>query len=195
VSVPDLDRDLGNWLAGFTAGEGCFAIVKRYAERGVVRHGQSYRPHFRLTVRDDELPTLVELRDRLGGTLRRKPAHRYPSQGYESKPAAEWTVDRKRDLARLVRVFDAHPLRAKKRRDYAIWREAVRLHAQLYRGKRGAGQQHVQARLHVLYHQLRAVRAYVPPDAPAPAPPPEPEAQTTLDDLWEYDDERDEASR
>ena len=185
-----VDPAFGHWLAGFIDGEGHFGMVRRYAERGVVRHGASSRPHFQITLRDDDLATLEQLRDRLGiGRIKRKTAGPFPSQGvYPSKPTATWHVDRKRDLAVLVAVLDAHPLRAKKRRDYAIWREAVRVHARLYRGVRGPRQLSVEHRLAELFQQLRAVRAYAPNGSPAPAlDEPEPETQTTLDDLWGRD--------
>ena len=39
-----------------------------------------------------------------------------------------WYVTSKRDLARLVAYFDQFPLRAKKARDYVLWREAVAIY-------------------------------------------------------------------
>ena len=43
-------------------------------------------------------------------------------------PMITWGVSRLYDVARCVLPhFDKYPLRAKKRRDYAIWREAVEL--------------------------------------------------------------------
>jgi hypothetical protein len=55
-------------------------------------------------------------------------------------PSATLVVVRKQETRRLVDIFDAYPLRAKKARDYAIWREAV-LHwaatPRRYEGRRG----------------------------------------------------------
>lgn len=43
----------------------------------------------------------------------------------KSSPQARWIVERKLDCFLLLAIFDTYPLRAKKARDYEIWREAV----------------------------------------------------------------------
>jgi hypothetical protein len=99
------------WLAGFADGEGCFQIL------GAANH---YAPRFRIVLRDDDADILFELHREFGGSLgsRRKP-------NAASRPQIEWRVIDKRSLQRLVDYFDRFPLRAKKQRDYAIWRAAV----------------------------------------------------------------------
>lgn len=49
-------------------------------------------------------------------------------------PIAQWRASSLAHCQRLVRIFDRYPLRAKKARDYEIWREAV----VLLSGPRGA---------------------------------------------------------
>jgi hypothetical protein len=38
-----------------------------------------------------------------------------------------WIITKRAELGRLIEILDTYPLRAKKARDYAIWREAVRI--------------------------------------------------------------------
>lgn len=109
-----------HWLAGFIDGEGCFDI----------------RPQFcrmTLRVRADERLTLEEIVETTGIG--------FVSQGRNRRsamaPQVDWVVATKVDCVALVALLDDHPLRAKKRRDYAIWREAVRLWASRVRYPHG----------------------------------------------------------
>lgn len=126
------------WFAGFADGEACFVIARR-TDRPA---GVSVR--FQLALRSDDLSVLEQLQAVFGGTLRVVPhAH--------GKPQAHWNVIAKRDLAELVRYFDRFPLRAKKARDYAIWRRAVSIVC-----SSGSGDLELPA----LVDALREVRAF-----------------------------------
>jgi hypothetical protein len=104
------------WFAGFADGEGCFAFfVKTGRATGQIQ------PIFRIGLRADDGPILRELAAAFGGSVGIRSRTR---RGAEH-PCCEWTVASKKDLAGLVRYFDEFPLRAKKARDYAIWREGV----------------------------------------------------------------------
>jgi hypothetical protein len=96
----------GSWLAGFAAGEGTFYV----SPQG--------NPYFQICLRADDRAVLDALCAEFGGNVRLRAAR-------ASKPSATWSVQTRADLPRLVEYFDAHPLRAKKGRDYAVWREAV----------------------------------------------------------------------
>ena len=93
-----------SWFAGFADGEGCFYIGRR-------RHGHA--PAFSVDLRDDDGDVLIRLRNAFGGRLLWRPR------------ICTWAVTDKSGLVRLVKYFDRYPLRAKKGRDYLIWREAV----------------------------------------------------------------------
>jgi hypothetical protein len=116
-----IDTALGNWLAGVIDGEGCFVITT-----GVIGPPPDrlvyYTPKFRMALRDDDAPILQEIADRLAiGKIYFCGA---PRRG-NGKPSVCWDVSRKAACRALVRFLDRFPLRAKKARDFAIWREAV----------------------------------------------------------------------
>ena len=106
-----IEPDFGHWFAGFVAGEGCFHIDYRD------RHHDC---GFTLVLRDDDAAILEEIKDRLGfGVLTTRAARG------SSKRQVGWEVRTKEDALKLVHVLDRFSLRAKKARDYAIWRRAV----------------------------------------------------------------------
>ena len=110
------EREFANWLAGFIAGEGHFRVNEAKNENGAKR----YVCQFRIAVRDDDETILNQVIAATGiGRLRKR-----KSVG-ASKPQAVWDVFTKQDCLNLVTVLDTCPIRAKKSRDYAIWRQAV----------------------------------------------------------------------
>jgi hypothetical protein len=128
------------WLAGFTDGEGHFDIAPL---RGARFPEGAFQPRFEIKLRGDDAEILTELHAAFGGGMRTF----VDSRG---RSCAKWTVQSKVGLAALVNYFDSFSLRAKKARDYAVWRGAVELYVE--EGYRAPGL--------VAYHdQLRALRA------------------------------------
>lgn len=116
----DLTQDA--WLAGFADGEATFVITRSGSQTAGRR--RAWTPRFAISLRVDDIAALQALRGALGGSMqvcRKRP---------EAHPTATWTVTAKRDLVRLLDYFDRFPLRSKKARDYAIWREAVLLYVE-----------------------------------------------------------------
>lgn len=112
----DIGRDpFGHWLSGFTDGEGCFRLV-HYAKRNLCS------THFQITLRADDIGVLKLIQSyfRCGGiTVRKHPG---------SKPLATFQVAKSRDIVhRVIPHFETYPLRAKKKRDFVIWKEAALL--------------------------------------------------------------------
>lgn len=119
----DLGSDgFGHWLAGFIDGEGHFYIT---------RTGGWIRCGLIVNIRDDDAPVLEEVCGRLG-VGRVSPTGMNAARG---NPQVRWEVSTKGGCLKLVEIFDTYPLRAKKARDYAIWRQAVLLWAQMSRGR------------------------------------------------------------
>src|SRR4051812_8024445 len=106
-----MDTGFGHWLAGFIDGEGCFLIV---------RTRTYHQCRFSLKVRDDDIAVIEEIQQRT--QIGRVKANRSRNT---SNPQVEWIIDTKPDCLELVNILDKFPLRAKKARDYQIWREAV----------------------------------------------------------------------
>ncbi len=163
--MTDLERAaFGNWLSGLTDGEGCFMLRFKHAPSGIIRGAAG----FAIALREDDKPALDKIQlflgcgnvvcDRGGGAL-------------NARPRAAFSITRSRDLANiLVPHFERCPLRAKKARDYAIWKQGVELiyrirgRRQRSRGFGGGGwlkwSDRERAEFHALYVALKQVRKY-----------------------------------
>ena len=179
MSYSDLTIDdaFGNWLAGFVDGEGCFMgrIVQRKEPRSV-----NCQCKFAIELRQDDRPILEEIRSRLGGiggiADRRVSRHSSPRQN----PGVQFYVHAWRDFFHvLLPLFDQHPLRAKKKNDYVIWREMVKLGYGINQGGCGAGSRPWTAaevqRFTYLRDMLRTGRQYngIVGELPTPLPDPQ----------------------
>lgn len=116
----------GHWLSGFTDGEGCFRIA--YSEGPQRANPNRVRIHFEtkfiILLRMDDRPILESIKNYFGcGVL----SPRIPkTPGINPQVALE--IRRPIELMHsVVPHFDRFPLRAKKRKDYEIWRQAVEI--------------------------------------------------------------------
>ncbi len=111
-----MNRDFGHWFAGFLDGEGCFTIRTRTQRKG-------FEFGCEISLRADDRAILREIQSETGlGRIRFKSHHRGPSS-----LQATWEVKKKAECLALVSLLDMYPLRAKKKRDFVVWREAVQL--------------------------------------------------------------------
>ncbi len=109
-----MDDSFGHWLAGFTDGEGHFGIYENGNGKKTLP-----RAEFRIKLRQDDEPILKLIQKNLGvGKI-------YPARYKQHHNQAAYTVTRRRDLLRIIQLFDKYPLKSKKQQDYAIWRQAV----------------------------------------------------------------------
>ena len=118
-TVATASRDFGNWFAGFTDGEGHFAIQNR----GRDNMRANYKCRFRIQLRDDDRPILEAIHETLGiGSIYNRPV-------YDGNPnvhtSSVFQVDALKECVELVCLFEKYPLRAKKQQDFAIWKQAV----------------------------------------------------------------------
>ncbi len=119
----EIDRDrFGDWLSGFSDGEGTFVLRQEFRQDiGCwVSHAI-----FEITLRMDDIAILHKIQSFLqcGKILN---VFRVPKKMPNAKPRATLRVHRCRELATIIIPnFDKYPLHAKKKRDYAIWREGV----------------------------------------------------------------------
>ncbi len=124
----DIDRTrFGDWLAGFTDGEGCFLL--NYAKRNEPHKAHYAAATFIITLRADDQNILECIAAFLEcGHLR----HRTTCG--PSKPQFSFRVSAIADLmTKVIPVFKRHPLLAKKSRDFAIWSTGVELAYQVSR--------------------------------------------------------------
>lgn len=113
-----MDKGFLDWLAGFAAGDGSF---------GLRLNGTSWQGRFAICLREDDAEILYEIQSRLDmGRI-----YHVKRRG-SSREQVTLEVNRAADLMRLVDIFEAHPLRAKKQQDFAIWKQAV---TEIYNGK------------------------------------------------------------
>lgn len=118
--MKETDDIWGGWFSGFTDGEGCFTIGKRNDKHPCA----SYRCRCIISLRDDDRAILEEIRDTLEmGVIYDKPASTYG--GRNGQPSTVFQVCSIKECAELVKVFEKYPLRAKKKRDFEIWKQAV----------------------------------------------------------------------
>lgn len=118
----DIDRDsFGHYLSGFTDGEGCFFLGLTSTGKGHSR--KTPKPIFAISLRADDLPILRLIQSflRCG---RISPTRARPSHG--SQDSFRLRIDRVSDLMlSVIPHFDRYPLRAKKSRDFVLWRQGV----------------------------------------------------------------------
>lgn len=139
VTSIELEPNFGHWLAGFIDGEGCFSIYKV---------GSTYSPRFEMHLRDDDSPIVLEIYEKLGELGRIS----YSRSTNSSKPQIRWHIHSKFDCLHLVSILDKFSLRAKKLRDYNVWREAVLTWNRLER----TGSQELKP----FYEHLQEIRQY-----------------------------------
>jgi hypothetical protein len=135
-------------LAGLVDAEATFAIRPNNG-------GANWQCGMTLSQRDDDADMLADLVMVTGlGRLFARPAVR------TSRPQVTWSVQSKRECAELVRILRRHPLRGRKRLDFAVWANAVETWASAPYDRRGPD-------LAPARNRLVAVRRYVEPIAGA----------------------------
>lgn len=112
-----LESDWGWFLAGFVTGEASLNINKNGETRLL--------PRFQVAVRVDDLDLLRALGERAGIGRIYAPL----KTGGNSAPAACWSIASRDELVACCEVLDRFPLRGRKLREYAIWKDAVHAYA------------------------------------------------------------------
>lgn len=138
----------GYWLSGLLDGEGSFQIVPN-------RPGFICRAQIGLRADDSSIIEEIARTTGLGRVL----LNRRPSGNPNRKPLSLWRVDRKSDCQALVVILDYYPLRTKKVRDYALWKEAVEIMASMT-GVVSAGKPRDWEEVRGLKERLTDVRRY-----------------------------------
>ncbi len=118
--MKEITDAFGNWFAGFVDGEGCFLISRDNRQNPK----SSYRCQFKIALRNDDRRVLELIRENLGfGKIYARPA--YLTRNRNEHAQAIFWVCPTGDCVKLAALFEKYPLRAKKQRDFGIWKLAV----------------------------------------------------------------------
>lgn len=123
----DIGREaFGHWFSGFTDGEGCFWIGHNSTATAIREMGSPYRTgHFTIKLRADDAP-ILKLAQSFFQCGRFVNDMEKGCKVPNAKPQAGFTVNKVADLHNvIVPHFETYPLRAKKRRDFEIWKRAI----------------------------------------------------------------------
>ncbi len=147
AASPGLSDGEAHTLAGFLDAESHLAVIPNNG-------GANWRCECSVNLRDDDREILFSYRDKLGL------GHLTPVAARNgSRPQVHWQIGSKLECQVLAEILDAHPLRARKAREYEIWREAVGIWAF---ERQGLGRSR-RARMAQLAEYLRAERVYREP--------------------------------
>lgn len=135
-----MDDGFGHWLAGLLDGEGHFFIRRTTG-----------KPSVNMRADDRDMLALAQARTGVG-RLYEVPA------GRMGHPQVRWEVAVKAEVLVLAALLDAHPLRSKKAREFAIWREALGIWQTVRRG--GVRRTYQQDRMAELAAKLVATRPF-----------------------------------
>lgn len=127
-------------------------------------------PQFSVTLRVDDLAVLERLAAAFGGRIN---TYHVIRDTRNDSPVARWHIADKRSLARLAAYLDRFPLRAKKAREYPLWRRAVAIYCE-----RGGSDE--VGELHALREGLMSSRPFGADD-PDPVAPYEPQQRLEID--------------
>ncbi len=170
-------NSFGHWLSGFTDGEGSFAL--RVAQDNRRRHLYWLDAIFSIGLRADDTEVLSQIKEfwQVGVIYAKRP---HSSGVGNGKPQSTFRIRRIKDFVNVVIPhFDHYPLRAKKRRDYVIWKEAVdflwKIHQRPREGlrdRRGMKRRYTDAEIHTFSEYCGALKAQRVYDAPEMTSPP-----------------------
>lgn len=157
-----IDDSFGNYIAGLTDGEGCFALHYGKHSRN---NCQNVTVGFVISLRSDDKEILYEIQKVLQcGYVRQTKVYR------NDKSRHSFHVTKISELTEvIVPFFEKYKLRAKKRKDFEIWKEAVLCLGEIQKRKRTRfGKAHGTSRwnevdrdfISHLSKQLKDVRIY-----------------------------------
>lgn len=140
------DAQFWSWLAGFSDGEACFSL------RLTGGHSKAYQPDFIIGLRADDWRLLTAICRRTGLGYTRS-IHRK-----DGNPQFSWRVSGVIDSIELARGLRGAGcgMFSKKRRDFALWAEAVNLLAPYGGGAKSP----VLARLEEIKAELHSVKRF-----------------------------------
>jgi len=109
------DKRFCSWFVGFFDGEGNLDIHRQ------LRNGKEYfYCRAEITLRADDAGVLYMIQQRLGGKV-------YHQEIKDNNPKARLEFVAKKECRMLVKIFEHYPLQAKKKMDFEIWKQALKI--------------------------------------------------------------------
>ena len=122
--MKEIDDVWRGWFVGFTDGEGCFLIRKYNRKKSRTNYETNYECNFKIELRNDDHAILEEICNTLGiGKIYNYPARIDDSR--KRQATTRYCVNTINDCIELMKVFEKYSLRAKKRHDFEIWKQAI----------------------------------------------------------------------
>jgi len=139
-----------SYISGFVDGEGYFCIREKELE--------TFEAWFGIILREDDYEILEKIQKYFNcGILGRKQGLN-KKDGIPRSPQARFEVRKYKDLyEKIIPHFEKYPLKAKKKRDYEIWKEAVSI---MYFGLHKRGKENMKERMKKLNKEIKEVRKF-----------------------------------
>lgn len=111
-----------DYIVGFVDGEGCFSVT--ISQHRTLKRRLEVRPLFEIELREDDR----EILDRLQYTFQCGSVYHLTYRRYDWAPHVKYKVSKIHDLTNIIiPFFDRYHLQAKKRKQYLLFRKAVRV--------------------------------------------------------------------
>lgn len=157
IPIDKLDPDFCNWFAGFSDGESSFTLRMPYSKNS---KGFDFDCEFSIGLRKDDEKILEQIIKKLSLTARISYLPALTSkQGIFSNPRAQLSVRRTKNCLRIIEIFDKYPLRAKKLKNYKLWKKTILTNMKIPKGTRHTGAAD-RSEVVKLIKQLRELRKY-----------------------------------
>ena len=114
---------MNSWfVSGLVEGEGCFCVT--ISKHKTKKSGFDPRLMFEIEMVAEDKPLLEQVRDKLGcGQL-----YQLNYERYGWRPHVKFAVKNRHDLAKkIIPFFLKHPLQGKKRKDFELFRKALKV--------------------------------------------------------------------
>jgi hypothetical protein len=136
--IVNIDKgSFGHWLSGFVDAEGCFScyVSKVGKNKGLIT------TEFSIQLREDDIEILNKIRDFLGcGAVVSATRAKARSDGMtHARDQVSFKCRRVEDLVnKVIPIFEKYGLRTKKRGDFFLWKEIVRLRHESKKIRKGS---------------------------------------------------------
>lgn len=154
-----IEESFGNWMAGFTDGEGCFML---YINPRKGRTSFGVNAMFQIGLRMDDRPVLEMIKDNIKcGLIYPKPTEKYYHIRKDGKlrQDVKFVVRKIPDLIEvIIPMFERFKLKAKKRKEFDIWKKGLFLLREFQTSGGFSFTEDLLNKLREISHKLKSLR-------------------------------------